>query len=122
MKHLIVLLFLAISLMYCTSKKKSSTTTTTASTSTASNDVILSVAQKRWNGTTQADLDEGKKIFTTKCTKCHEEMKIAPRSEKSWLHEIDDMSPKADLTADEKLKLTKYILSVREANNPTTSN
>jgi hypothetical protein len=46
-------------------------------------------------------------------------MKIVPRSEKSWLHEIDDMSPKAELTAEEKLKLTKYILSFREANTPS---
>ena len=39
---------------------------------------------------------------------------IAGFSEKKWLHEIDDMSPKANLTADEKLKLTKHILSYRE--------
>lgn len=116
MKQLIIFSILAISLVYCTSKKKS---TSTPTISTASNEVVLGVAQKRWAGTTQAELDAGKAIYTSKCTKCHEEMKIVPRSEKSWLHEIDEMSPKAELTAEEKLKLTKYILSYREANSPS---
>lgn len=116
MKHLMLLFFLVLSCVYCTSKKKS---TGTPNISTASNEVILAVAQKKWTGTTQADLDAGKAIYSSKCTKCHEEMKIVARSEKSWLHEIDDMSPKAELTAEEKLKLTKYILSFREANTPS---
>lgn len=114
MKHFIPLLLFALTFVYCTSKKKN--TASTPVSTTATNETVLGIAQKKWAGTTQSDLDEGKKIYTTKCTKCHEEMKITPRSEKSWIHEIDEMSPKAELTADEKLKLTKYILSFREAN------
>jgi hypothetical protein len=37
------------------------------------------------------------------------------------MHEIDDMSPKAKLTPEEKLKLTKYLLAYREAKEKNAS-
>jgi hypothetical protein len=75
----------------------------------------IAAAEKRWPGTNTLDLREGHTIFTTKCTRCHPAVEITTLSEKKWLHEIDEMSPKAELTADEKLRLTKYVLSYREA-------
>ncbi|MBX3164421.1 MAG: hypothetical protein KF900_08070 [Bacteroidetes bacterium] len=82
----------------------------------AASNKILEIANNRWANTTLEELAEGKAIFTdkAKCTRCHKAYPIEEFSEKKWLHEIDDMSPKAKLTADEKLKLTKYVLSYRE--------
>jgi hypothetical protein len=114
MKKIVLFLCLSLFLFYCKTKKK-----TESAKPAAAKLSVLEIAQKRWNGSTQTDLDEGKNIFTGKCTKCHGEKKIVTRSEKSWLHEIDDMSPRAGLTDAEKLKLTKYILSYREANTTT---
>ncbi len=71
----------------------------------------LELAQKRWPNTQQIELTEGETIFKTKCKECHINYPITDFSEKKWLHEIDDMSPKAKLTSAEKLKLTKHILS-----------
>lgn len=113
MKKTLLIITAAVFLMYCKSKKE---TTATAAAPAASNETILEIANKRWANTTQTELTEGKTIFENKCTACHDKKKIETRTEKNWLHEIDDMSPKAKLSADEKLKLTKYILSFREAN------
>jgi mono/diheme cytochrome c family protein len=74
----------------------------------------LQAAEKRWPGTSEMDLDQGQVIFTTKCIRCHKAFAIEGFSEAKWLHEIDDMSPKAHLTEDEKQKLTKYILSYHD--------
>lgn len=116
MKKYFLIPFLALGLVYCKTKKTETTTATPVASAAKS---PLDIAQKRWEGTTQADLDEGKAIYDGPCTRCHGPKKIVTRSEKEWLHEIDDMSPKSKLTADQKLKLTKYILSFREANTTT---
>lgn len=74
----------------------------------------MDFANKRWLGTTEDELKQGQTIYTSKCTDCHKNFPVEKFSEKKWLHEIDDMSPKAKLTADEKTKLTKYLLSMRD--------
>ncbi len=118
MKKTALLLFVSLFLFYCKTKKKSESSPP-AKTASATKMSALEIAQKRWDGTVQSDLDEGRIVFTGKCTKCHEAPTIVTRSEKKWLHEIDDMSPRANLTPEEKSKLTKYILSYREANTTT---
>lgn len=82
----------------------------------------MSIANKRWPNTQAIELADGETIFKTKCTKCHIAYEIGGFSEKKWLHEIDDMSPKARLTPDEKLRLTKHILSYRDMVKPTSQN
>lgn len=104
-----------IFLAYCKSSKTTSSTPVTNMVFTPG-EKQMQVAQTRWPGVTIEEVTEGRTIFVTKCTKCHEAYEITGFSEKKWLHEIDDMSPKANLTAEEKLKLTKHILSYREAN------
>lgn len=113
MKKILILLPALAVFTYCKSKKEA-----VASAPAASDAVVLDIANKRWAGTTQQELNEGKSILFGQCTKCHDQKNIEKRSEKSWLHEIDEMSPKAKLTDAEKLKLTKYVLSFREANAP----
>lgn len=98
---------------YCKSTKSTSEAKVTTS---VLNEKQLAVVQTRWPNTAVEDVKQGQIIFTTKCTQCHANQVITDLSEKKWLHEIDDMSPKANLSADEKLKLTKFILSYREAN------
>jgi hypothetical protein len=114
MKKCLFILPLLLFLPFCRSKKE----IREIEARTATDEQVLAVAQKRWAGTLQSELEEGKKIYTGPCTKCHELMLITKRSEKKWLHEIDEMAPKAKLTPEEKLKLTKYILSYREATEP----
>jgi hypothetical protein len=101
-----------LTLAYCKSTKEAGTASVTPF---KLEDKQLEVAQKRWANTSPDEINQGQNIFVTKCNQCHRPFEITKFSEKKWLHEIDDMSPKAKLTADEKLKLTKHILSYREA-------
>ena len=82
----------------------------------------MEVANTRWAGTTPEELVQGQTIYTTRCVECHAVFEITEFSEKKWIREIDHMSPKAKLNAEEKLKLSKHILSYREANAPVKTN
>src|SRR5690242_7294465 len=99
---------------FCKSTKNTSSSSTPAA-AFIPEEKQVQVAQNRWPGTNAEDLKRGQSIYSTKCTECHKNFEITRFSEKKWLHEIDDMSPKAKLTPDEKLALTKHILSYREA-------
>ncbi len=82
-------------------------------------DKELAIAQKTWPGTTIEELKEGNSIYRNECTQCHKNFDIVKFSEKKWKHEIDEMSPKAKLSAAQKQKLSKFILSYRESNAAT---
>ncbi len=101
-----------LTLAYCKSTKTGQKATPPAF---EVSDKQLSLAQTRWPGTTPDEIKSGQNIFVTRCTECHAAFEITKFGEKKWVHEIGEMSPKAKLTADEKLLLTKYILSYREA-------
>ncbi|MCW3075861.1 MAG: hypothetical protein JWO32_470 [Bacteroidetes bacterium] len=72
------------------------------------------IAKKRWAESDGAKLIRGKSIFTKQCTECHKAFVIEKFSERKWNHEIDDMSPKAKLSPEEKQDLTYFVLSYLE--------
>ena len=76
-----------------------------------------SVAASRWPETPVADLVKGQSIYYANCSKCHELPKIEQFSERKWIHEIDEMAPKAELSSSEKDLLSKYVLSFRDAHS-----
>ena len=119
MKKKLFILILSSLLFYCKTKKKTGAPAGNSNTKTESRSGApkseLEIAQKRWAGTTSADLSEGKNIFETKCTRCHGAKNILTRSEENWKASIAKMAPRAKLTEEEKDKLTRYILSYREA-------
>lgn len=80
----------------------------------------LTAIKAKYPDATAEQLTEGHSIYTGACTNCHRQKKIFKRTEASWLHEIDVMSPKAKLTASQKDALTKYILSMK-ATQPVES-
>ena len=113
-KHALILLSLGLSvtLLCCKTKKE---TNAVSAVPFSPGEAQVNAAGKRWPGTAATELQEGQQIFSTRCTQCHQAFDIPGFSEKKWLHEIDEMAPKAKLTEAEKLKLTKHILSFRDA-------
>lgn len=107
----------AIILTACGSSKKSSTPSA-AAPSIVPGDAQLTAIKAKYPDATAEQLKEGYSIYTGACTNCHGQKNIFKRSEASWLHEIDDMSPKAKLTAEQKDALTKYILAMKAAQTP----
>jgi hypothetical protein len=111
-----VIALTTLCLANCKSKKNAGSETSVAAVNkNSANELQMEIVQARWPNTLVEELRAGQIIYEGKCTECHEAHSIEKFSEKKWLHEIDDMSPKAKLTADEKLKLTKYVLSYRES-------
>lgn len=121
--------FMLLALAYCKSTKTTASSASAAPVETKSpagsftpSDKQLQVAQTRWPNTTSDELSEGYAIYVGNCNKCHMLYDIMEFGEKKWIHEIADMSPKAKLNKEETAKLTKHILSYREANAAPKSN
>ncbi len=122
MKKILLALSILAFVLACKSKKL----TTASATSSATNltkmvptDKELTTAKTIWAQSTIEELKAGQLIYFTKCNTCHENFEIVKFSEKKWYHEIDDMSPKAELSAAEKTKLTQYIISYLKTNKPS---
>ena len=104
----------AVIMTACGSSKKSST----PAPSIIPGDAQLTAIKAKYPDATAEQLKQGHSIYIGACTNCHGQKNIFKRSEASWLHEIDDMSPKAKLTAVEKDALTKYILAMKATQTP----
>lgn len=121
MKKILIIL-VVFSLIYCKAKKKThypknisgNGSTFEESKNPFLQDPQLLIAQKRWAGTSSEELEEGKTIYYTKCASCHSPKKITKYSEDQWKETINVMAPRAKLSVEEKINLTKYILSYRE--------
>lgn len=116
MKKLIPSILIAAGLSMLLINCKSSKSTTASIDKQLPSEKEVEVYKKINNNITLADLQAGHKIYYSKCNTCHQTFEIVSFSEKKWRHEIDDMSPKAELNAEEKNKLTLYILSYLAAN------
>lgn len=113
MKKISLSLFMLVFLANCKSTKET-TNTAPAPAAYVPTESQLKMALSRWPGTTAAELQDGNKIYTTQCTRCHGNFPVEQFTEKKWLHEVDEMAPKASLSSEEKTKLTKYLLSMRD--------
>jgi mono/diheme cytochrome c family protein len=107
----------AIMMTACGSSKKSSAPSA-AAPSIIPGEAQLTAIKAKYPDATAEQLKQGHSIYIGACTNCHGQKNIFKRSEASWLHEIDDMSPKAKLTAVEKDALTKYILAMKATQAP----
>ena len=104
----------ALIIVSCSTSKK------TPAPSIIPDDTQVIAIKVKYPEVTLSTLTEGYSIYIGACTNCHGQKNIFKRSEASWLHEIDDMSPKANLTVTQKDALTKYILAMK-ATQPVES-
>ena len=122
MKQTLITLGLLTVLAFAQCKSKKSTASAASPAAFEPSEQQLTAAQNRWNGTEAGELKAGQHIFVTRCNQCHEAFEITRFTEKKWLHEIDEMAPKANLTQEEKLKLTKHILSYLDSKMAVKAN
>jgi len=111
MKYTLILLS-AVLLMNCKTKKEAGKEANTFMPT----EKELTVAQKSWPNTTLEELKEGNTIYRNDCSTCHKNFEVTRFGEAKWKKMIDIMAPKAKLTTEQKEKLTKFLLSYREAN------
>lgn len=107
MMKIITITLAALIMVSCSTSKK------TPAPSIIPGDAQVTAIKVKYPEVTLSTLTEGHSIYIGACTNCHGQKNIFKRSEASWLHEIEDMSPKANLTAAQKDALTKYILAMK---------
>jgi cytochrome c5 len=77
----------------------------------------LQWAQRTWPAATSADLEAGRQVLVSKCGDCHRPPLPAEHAAAAWPHHLDEMAPRAEVTAEERRVLEQYLITL--ASNPT---
>jgi mono/diheme cytochrome c family protein len=123
MKKLFLLSAAVILAVACTPKaSKSVASSNTGATApagpsggSAPTEKELTAAKTKFADVSLDQLQKGHSIYFGACTKCHAPENPNKGSEGKWSHVLDEMAPKANLNADEKEAVWRYIMSVRLA-------
>lgn len=99
-------------LFACATPKNNSTSTDTK--------VVLSdleMGQKLYPGYTQANFDEGKNLYDSKCAACHATKSPSSKSSDEWKGIVPKMSALSNkknkpISAEEELLITKYLVTL----------
>jgi hypothetical protein len=76
---------------------------------------ITASAAKRFPGTTEAQVAQGRALMVAHCGECHGMPAIDSEPAQEWADEIlPEMAKKAKLNADETAALTRFVLGVRD--------
>lgn len=69
----------------------------------------LQLAQQQWPSTNAEELEAGRELYRTRCNKCHGLRAPEALSPEEWHHELDEMAPKAKLTAEQREQVYRYL-------------
>jgi hypothetical protein len=81
----------------------------------------LAAIQVRYKEVTIQTLSEGHQLYTGVCTMCHPAKNIYNYTEESWPHIMNNMAPKAKISAREKDAVYKYVLAIKAAKPKATN-
>ncbi|MEQ1852436.1 MAG: cytochrome c, partial [Chthoniobacteraceae bacterium] len=63
--------------------------------------------------TPQKELEEGRRLYTNRCTECHDLEMLDSRTRSSWDSIVTGMSRRANLSAEEKARIMDYITAAQ---------
>jgi cytochrome c5 len=96
-------------LVFACSRKTVSTSSTVPATTTSS--TINETSAGPNSVTAHAELvEQGKGIFTTKCSKCHATKDVTAYTQTRWEGILQKMIPKAKLNETESQQVTAYVM------------
>jgi cytochrome c5 len=112
MKKTIIIVSIIAVLFGCATSKDTSSTTETK--------VVLSdlaMGQKLYPGYTQANFDDGKNLYNSKCAACHSTITPSSKSPNEWKSIVPSMSALSNkkgkaISTDEELLITKYLVTL----------
>ena len=114
-QNLMLLVLTMLVTVQCSSSKKAVEQTAPVKEKIAAEEPnLVAIARARFPEATAESLAAGKNIYSTKCTQCHGPKRLSGPSEEKWLRDIDNMAPKAHLSAEETKQLTQFVLTARE--------
>jgi cytochrome c5 len=113
MKKFIVL-FVASATIFIACQKKSAPTASTSTNSNAAstnNTNATATPETAKVAYASADIDAGKVIYNSKCTKCHAAKPVESFNEERWTKILKSMIPRAKLDTDESRQVTAYAMT-----------
>ena len=126
MKKLMILSFIAAAILVACNKKAVPTTNpdgTTGKTEAVKTEPAKTAEQNKADAeakqkieaatrsldTAPTEMDNGKNVYTTKCTSCHAMKNTGDYTFSQWQGILRSMVPKAKLSGDEEKQVTAYI-------------
>ena len=76
--------------------------------------VLVAVAQKRWPEANAIQLEQGRLLYTTRCTTCHALRDPAQYSPADWSYYLQVMSPRAQLADTERQAVERYLVAAHD--------
>lgn len=67
---------------------------------------------KRWPSANTADLEHGRVLYATRCSRCHELYDPASHASSHWEAAVHEMNDRAGLSADEERLVVMYLTAV----------
>ena len=75
---------------------------------------LVVIAQKRWPEANAIQLEQGRLLFTTRCTTCHELRNPAKYSPADWSYYVREMGSRAQLADSERQAVERYLVAARD--------
>jgi cytochrome c5 len=104
MKKATTIITLALLVFACSRKTVSTSQTTPAISAPASTEVAAAGAEHA------ALVEQGKGIYTTKCSKCHGTKDVTAYTTTRWESILKNMIPKAKLDSIQSQQVTAYVM------------
>lgn len=77
--------------------------------------VDVGIAQARWPGTTQADLERGRTVYLGRCGGCHLLHRPEEVAAEKWPGVVGKMGPRAKLSPADGADLVRYLVVLSAA-------
>jgi cytochrome c5 len=71
-------------------------------------------ASVTWPGTTVAELNQGRQIYLSKCSSCHQPVQPGSIAPKEWPQHIDEMKTRSKLDDREVRLIERYLVTMSE--------
>lgn len=77
-------------------------------------DAHVARARTRWPDTTRASLERGRELYVARCSGCHPLHPPSTQAPARWAALLDQMAPRARLTASERDLVLRYLTVASE--------
>jgi cytochrome c5 len=77
---------------------------------------------KRWPGVKTADLEHGRSLYATRCSRCHELYEPSTYPANHWEASVREMNERAGLTGDEERLVVQYLVALASRAERHSSN
>lgn len=75
---------------------------------------LVAIAQKRWPEANAIQLEQGRLLFTTRCTTCHALRDPAKYGPADWSYYLKIMGPRAQLADAERQAVERYLVAAHD--------